>query len=502
MLKIKKLTFMFVVAVSLAIALILSWDRVVRSYVYPYIAHAVQKYAAHRWGAAVEIDRVGGSIFSGVRFEGVRVRGWRGAPAELWMSASSVLIEYSPIGLLFRRADAISVSGATLSYRWVTVPLQFGYNGSMVTVWIHSSFEASGLKGLLPDGYGLEGMVDISGSTSFSSGKQDSMNISLRGKKINLEIAHDAVLLGRGFIDISGTFDEPSVRGFVDVGRFEFRRGVPLFSAKVREGGGSEYTDFLHSGDVSVEFFGKDIRLSGDNLQGRVDGAVYLKKRPGNAVYLTGKVTISKGAYSAAPNTFSIARGEVLFPGEGKSAKINIAGSTRIKKYAVFARLVGDMEDSRLVFTSKPSLPQTEIMSLLAMGKRLGDLTIPEKDRLSSPDFNKVFIDNFFLGRAEAKLARIIGVDDIAAGVTVPLNQRDSTSAPVSVGVGKYLPGDRAYVSYSATAPESRMEYPEQSASGEVSVTDNLSIQGQRVWKESVRLPQEDSVTIKFRWNF
>ena len=121
--KIKIFTLMFVIAVSLAITLILSWDRAARAFVYPYIAHAVQRYAAHRWGAAVEIDRVGGSILSGVRVEGLRVRGWRGAPAELWMSASSVQIGYSPIGLLFSRADSISVSGATLSYRWVTVPL-------------------------------------------------------------------------------------------------------------------------------------------------------------------------------------------------------------------------------------------------------------------------------------------------------------------------------------------------------------------------------------------
>jgi hypothetical protein len=500
--KINIFTLIFIAVVSLVIAVILRWDSISRAFVYPYISYAVQRYAAHRWGAVVEMDSVGGSIVSGVKFEGLRIRGWRGAPAELWVSASSVWISYSPISLLFGRADSIIVSGATLSYRWVTVPLQFGYDGRKATVWVHSSFESSGLKGLLPDGYDVEGLVDISGSTSFSSGRQDHMNISLRGKKINIEIAHDAVLLGRVFIDISGTFEKPSVRGFVDVSRFEFSRGVPFFSAKGGGDSGMEYSDFFYSGNISVEFFGKDIRLSGDNLQGRVGGSVYLKKRPRNNVYLAGKVTISKGSYNAAPHAFSITRGEILFPGEGKSARINIAGSTRIKKYAVFARLIGDMDDSKIVFTSKPSLPQAEIMALLVMGKRLGDLTIPEKDRLASSDFNKVFIDNFFLGRAEAKLAQIIGVDDIAAGVTVPLNQRDSTSAPVSVEVGKYLPGDRAYVSYSATAPESRMEYPEQSASGEVSVTDNLSIQGQRVWKESVSLPQEDTVTIKFRWNF
>src|SRR3989338_1520661 len=169
----------------------------------------------------------------------------------------------------------------------------------------------------------------------------------------------------------------------------------------------------LKRSDLNINIQGKGVIVRNHYVNAPVNIYLKLKKEINDEPYLLGKIEIFKGSYEAYDNQFKINKGEIAFTNKDKSPLIDVETETKVRRYKIFVKVKGNLESSRLTLTSKPELSYPEIVSLIAFGKNVNELTSTQKKLLTASDFNNIFINCLFMGKAETKIAKVIGLDEI-----------------------------------------------------------------------------------------
>ena len=119
----------------------------------------------------------------------------------------------------------------------------------------------------------------------------------------------------------------------------------------------------------TIEPFG----VKGNLANGSIEGALHLGGT-GNAPKLEGTARIDNFVASLPFSRLTVDHGTLYFNGTSSlNPTLDIHGSSRIRDYSVNVYLYGTASEPQTLFTSEPSLPQEEVIALLATGATTRD---------------------------------------------------------------------------------------------------------------------------------
>ena len=186
---------------------------------------------------------------------------------------------------------------------------------------------------------------------------------------------------------------------------------------------------------------GDAVSFDGLGLTGLLGGSVLATDEPGQPTRASGELNISKGKYKAYGQDLEIRRGRLLFAG-GPLTEPGLdieAVRNPVPDILVGVKVRGNLQKPALTLFSEPSMPQTEQLSWLVLGRPMeGNSSDSELSALNNAALMLGLSGGETLG---AELGEKIGLDE----VRVDSEGGDATSA--SLLIGKYLT-PKLFVSY------------------------------------------------------
>ncbi len=236
-------------------------------------------------------------------------------------------------------------------------------------------------------------------------------------------------------IDVSGTVTIPAAR----IEPRQFVGAVPISAdekivgSQAPEQGPSAYRV---STDVRM-VLGKQVKLNAFGLSGRLEGSVRAQSRADEIAVGTGELEVKDGKYRAYSKELDVERGRLLFAG-GPVADpgIDLRAKKDLPGYEVGVIVRGRLRKPELSLYSVPSLPQSQIASLLLVGRSIDTLQSGDRETLGSSTPGLIAQGGSILA---GQLGRYVGLDDVAV--------ETDAEYQASLVIGKFL-SPRLYVSY------------------------------------------------------
>lgn len=204
---------------------------------------------------------------------------------------------------------------------------------------------------------------------------------------------------------------------------------------------------FTVQSDVRVQM-GKDVRVDAFGLHARIEGGVTTMVRTGAPTTGRGELRVAEGRYEAYGQQLEINRGQLLFDNAPlEDPGLDIEARRRIETVTVGLNVRGTLQEPRLTFFSDPSMPQTQIVSYLLVGKPLNQSAAGDPDSLSSPSDTLALQGGGFLA---SQIGRRLGIEEV--GVENYINSEGEANP--SLVLGKFL-SPRLFISYGISLTES-----------------------------------------------
>lgn len=268
-----------------------------------------------------------------------------------------------------------------------------------------------------------------------------------------------------GDLYYDGDASEQTLSGDITIQRARYEKRIEWKTMLVDIGRGlyqKKKTDIGWIGDtfINIRFHGSDDILFQNNLAKMpLDVDVFLRGRV-NYPQLLGRIEARKGAFYFRKNEFKILSASADFVDPNRmNPVLDIQSETRVREYRIWLAVTGTAEHAVITLISDPSLIDSDILSLLALGKKGSELLgketgvgIGEAAAFATGRYQDIF---------ERRARSLIGLDRFQVD---PYVGKSDTSVP-RVTVGKELLQNELYVTYSsnvgATSPEQifRIEY-------------------------------------------
>ena len=198
---------------------------------------------------------------------------------------------------------------------------------------------------------------------------------------------------------------------------------------------------------------GEKVRVETYGLSGHITGSITERTLPGEPSRASGELQVRDGQYLALARKLDIERGRLIFSGG-----LLVDPAVDIRAVKVFpdvkagVNVRGSLREPRLSFFSEPSIPQSQIVSLLLAGGGLEDTQAV--GRPGNPGASQEVA-----GQAAALLAAQLGGKLGIPDISVESSGRRSddsgrVSNETSLVLGKYL-SPRLYVSWGVSLAES-----------------------------------------------
>ncbi|MGB5132249.1 MAG: translocation/assembly module TamB domain-containing protein [Steroidobacteraceae bacterium] len=182
---------------------------------------------------------------------------------------------------------------------------------------------------------------------------------------------------------------------------------------------------------------GKRVNLDAYGLKGSISGAVRARSAPHEAATASGELEIEKGRYRAYTRELDVERGRLLFTGGPVTDPgVDLRASRKLPGYTVGVIVRGRLRQPQLTLYSEPPLSQTQIASMLIIGRTLDSFQDAEAGSLAAQSPSLATQGSAMLA---GQLGRYVGLDE--AGVAQDANARSA------LVLGKFL-SPRLYVSY------------------------------------------------------
>lgn len=268
-----------------------------------------------------------------------------------------------------------------------------------------------------------------------------------------------------GELNYDGDASEQSLTGDITINRARYDKRVEWKSMLVDIGRGlyqKRKTEVGWIGDtrINIRFHGADSILFQNNLAKMpLDVDVFLRGTVNHPQFL-GRIEARKGVVYFRRNEFNILHAYVDFVDPNRiNPVLDIQAETQVRDYLIRLAVTGAADRAVVTFISEPSLTDSDILAMLALGKTGAELKgkeagvgIGEATSFATGQFQDVI---------ERKARSFTGLDRFQVD---PYVNKSDTSVP-RVTVGKELVQNKIYVTYSsnvgATAPEQifRIEY-------------------------------------------
>jgi translocation and assembly module TamB len=179
-----------------------------------------------------------------------------------------------------------------------------------------------------------------------------------------------------------------------------------------------------------------------------------------NQPQLLGRIEARKGSVYFRKNEFKILHASADFVDPNRmNPVLDIQAEIQVRQYRIRLAVTGTADRAVVALLSDPSLPDADILALLALGKTSAELKGKETDVGMSEAY--YFATGQLQDMVESRARRLTGVDRFQVDPYV--NKGDVTVPRVTVG--KEIVQEKLYVTYSSnvgsTMPEQifRIEY-------------------------------------------
>jgi len=183
---------------------------------------------------------------------------------------------------------------------------------------------------------------------------------------------------------------------------------------------------------------GEDVRLDAFGLQGRLEGTVLTQLRPEEVTTASGELEVEDGKYRAYTKELDVERGRLLFAGGPVTEPgVDLRASKSVPGYKVGVAVRGRLRRPEISLYSDPAMPQSQIASLLLVGRRLDNLDLRDRQSLGGSSGDVAAQGGAVLA---GQLGRYIGIDEVSF-------ETDAETDESELVIGKFL-SPRLYVSY------------------------------------------------------
>lgn len=204
---------------------------------------------------------------------------------------------------------------------------------------------------------------------------------------------------------------------------------------------------YVVNSDIRINM-GEDVRIETFGLQGRIVGGVATTIRTGEAPIGRGELSVAEGRYEAYGQKLEISRGKLLFEASPLSDPgLDIEARRKIESIVVGLNVRGTLQQPRLSFFSEPSMPQTQIVSYLLVGKPVDSMQGSDTASVASARDALAMQGG---GLLASQIGRRIGLEEV--GVESSVNSAGETNQQLVLG--KFL-SPRLFVSYGISLTES-----------------------------------------------
>lgn len=187
---------------------------------------------------------------------------------------------------------------------------------------------------------------------------------------------------------------------------------------------------------------GPDVNIDTMGLTGQLAGKITVRSGYDAITRATGELSVQKGEYAAYARKLEIQRGRLIFTGGPiENPGIEIRAIKRYPDVTAGINVRGTLQQPQMSFFSDPSLPQSQIVSLILSGGGGGGLQMMQAT--STPQNQQATAANELLAQGGAILAQQLGSRIGLPDISLETDLNNETS----LVLGKYL-SPRLYVSY------------------------------------------------------
>ena len=175
---------------------------------------------------------------------------------------------------------------------------------------------------------------------------------------------------------------------------------------------------------------GENVHFQGLGLDLWLDGELQIQQDPGRPLLAYGDISIREGVYAIYGQRLDISNGKLIFFGNPANPALDIRAYRANTSIQAGVQINGTLRNMQSQLFSPPSLPDSEILSILITGKSFANTDDEDQSNLLGA------ITSLGINRGQGGLANTIrselGLDSLALN-----SQNDLTQS--SLGLGKYL---------------------------------------------------------------
>ncbi|MGA0020515.1 MAG: translocation/assembly module TamB domain-containing protein, partial [Steroidobacteraceae bacterium] len=200
-------------------------------------------------------------------------------------------------------------------------------------------------------------------------------------------------------------------------------------------------SSFRVSSDIKLTL-GERVTVDSFGLSGRVAGNINLRSTPDGVNRGSGELGVVEGKYAALGRRLDIERGRLIFSGGLiNDPGVDIRATKEFPDVKAGVNVRGTLREPRMSFFSEPSLPQSQVVSLILAGGTIE--ATQTSDSTSSASRTALLAQGGAI--LAQQLGQRIGIEDVG----IEQNLANETS----LVFGKYL-SSRLYVSYGISLAE------------------------------------------------
>ena len=178
---------------------------------------------------------------------------------------------------------------------------------------------------------------------------------------------------------------------------------------------------------------GDNVHFQGLGLDLLLDGDLQIQQDSGRPLLAYGDISIREGVYEIYGQQLDVSNGTLIFFGNPANPALDIRAYRANSTVQAGVQINGTLRNMQSQLFSTPSLPESEILSILITGKSFGNTDDEDQSNLLGA------ITSLGINRGQGGLANTIrselGLDSLALNSQADLQQS-------SLGLGKYLTPD------------------------------------------------------------
>ncbi len=147
---------------------------------------------------------------------------------------------------------------------------------------------------------------------------------------------------------------------------------------------------------------------------------------------VNGRISVINGTVIFQNNTFTVTRGVIDFLNPNRTeANLDIISQTKVRDWTIYLSLEGPLDNLKMQLSSQPTEVQSDIVSLLVMGKTFSELTQKNSTAKASPS---LMAAELLASTYGSEIKKAASIDTLKLEYSSPTGSKTSSDMKFTVG--------------------------------------------------------------------